>query len=41
MKKGDFITIDYTGKVKENEKIFDTTNEELAKKEEIYNLEST
>jgi len=37
MKQGDFIRIDYTGRIKESGKIFDLTNEETAKKEEIYN----
>ena len=41
MKKGDFVTIDYTGKIKENGKIFDTTHEDIAKKEDIYNPQST
>ena len=37
MKKGDFIKIDYTGKIKETDKIFDTTIEDVAKKENTYN----
>lgn len=36
MEKGDFIKIDYVGKLESGE-IFDLTNEELAKKENIYN----
>jgi FKBP-type peptidyl-prolyl cis-trans isomerase SlyD len=36
IQKGDFIKLNYTGKF-EDGRIFDTTNEELAKKEEIYN----
>jgi len=32
VKKGDFIAIDYVGKVKETGQIFDLTNEEVAKK---------
>ena len=35
IQKGDFIKLNYTGKVKEG-KIFDTTDEELAKQEEIF-----
>lgn len=36
VKKGDFITIDYVGRVKETNQIFDLTDEELAKKENIH-----
>ena len=36
VKKGDFIAIDYVGKVKETGQIFDLTNEEVAKKEKIH-----
>ena len=36
MKKGDFILIDYVGRVKDTEEIFDLTKEEAAKKEKIY-----
>ncbi|AKB74331.1 Peptidyl-prolyl cis-trans isomerase [Methanosarcina lacustris Z-7289] len=36
IQKGDFIKLNYTGRF-ENGKIFDTTDEELAKKEEIFN----
>lgn len=36
MKKGDFILIDYVGKIKETGETFDTTIEEVAKKERIY-----
>ncbi len=35
-KKGDFITIDYVGKVKDSGQIFDLTSEEIAKKEKIH-----
>jgi peptidylprolyl isomerase len=34
--KGDFILIDYTAKVKETGEVFDTTIEEVAKKEKLY-----
>jgi len=34
--KGDFIIIDYVGKVKETGEVFDTTIEETAKKERLY-----
>ncbi|UCG95316.1 MAG: peptidylprolyl isomerase [archaeon] len=37
MKKGDFVKIEYTAKVKETGKIFDTTKEDVAKKEELFN----
>ncbi|MCK4634385.1 MAG: peptidylprolyl isomerase [Candidatus Aenigmarchaeota archaeon] len=36
MKKGDFIKINYTGKIKETDKVFDTTEEEVAKKEGLF-----
>lgn len=36
LKKGDFVEIDYVGKIKENNKIFDLTKENIAKKENIY-----
>jgi len=36
LQKGDFIIIDYIAKVKETGEIFDTTNEEVAKKEHLY-----
>jgi len=34
--KGDFVLIDYVAKVKETGEIFDTTMEEVAKKEKLY-----
>jgi peptidylprolyl isomerase len=36
LQKGDFILIDYTAKVKETNEVFDTTSEEIAKKEHLY-----
>lgn len=39
IKKGDFIEIEFTGRTKETNKIFDLTSEELAKKENLYNPE--
>ena len=36
IEKGDFILIDYVAKVKETGEIFDTTMEEVAKKERLY-----
>jgi peptidylprolyl isomerase len=36
LQKGDFILIDYTAKVKETSEVFDTTNEETAKKEHLF-----
>ena len=35
-KEGDFVEIDYIGRVKESNVIFDLTDKELAKKEKIY-----
>ena len=37
MKEGDFIRIEYVGRIKESGMIFDLTNEEIAKKENVYN----
>jgi len=36
MEKGNFILVNYTSKVKETGEIFDTTIEEVAKKEKLY-----
>ena len=36
LQKGDFILVDYTGKVKETNEVFDTTYEETAKKEHLH-----
>jgi peptidylprolyl isomerase len=36
LQKGDFILINYTAKVKETDEVFDTTIEEVAKKEHLY-----
>jgi len=36
LQKGDFILVDYTGKVKETGEVFDTTYEDAAKKEHLY-----
>ncbi len=36
LQKGDFVLIDYTAKVKETNEVFDTTQEEVAKKDRIY-----
>jgi len=36
MKEGDFILIDYVGKIKDTGIIFDITNEEKAKEEKVY-----
>ena len=36
LKEGDFVTLDYVGKVKATGQIFDLTKEEVAKKEGIY-----
>lgn len=37
IKKGDFIEIDYVGKIKEDGFIFDITDEKLAKEKNVYN----
>ena len=36
LQKGDFILISYTAKVKETNEVFDTTTEEVAKKEHLF-----
>ena len=36
LEKGDFILINYTAKVKETNEVFDTTREEVAKKERLH-----
>jgi peptidylprolyl isomerase len=36
LQKGDFITVEYTAKVKETGEVFDTTLEEIAKKEHLF-----
>ena len=36
LQKGDFILIDYTAKVKETNEVFDTTQEDVAKKEHLF-----
>ena len=41
IKKGTFIEINYTGLIKENNKVFDTSYEEIAKKENIFNKNLT
>ncbi|NIO23029.1 MAG: peptidylprolyl isomerase [Candidatus Aenigmarchaeota archaeon] len=41
MKQGEFIEIEYVGRVKLTNEIFDLTSEELAKKENIYNPKHT
>lgn len=37
IKKEDFIEVEYTGKIKEEDAIFDTTSEKVAKDNNIYN----
>lgn len=41
MKKGDFVRIEFVGRIKNTGEIFDLTDEDLAKKEGIYNQESS
>ena len=36
LQKSDFVLVDYTAKVKETSEVFDTTNEETAKKERLF-----
>jgi peptidylprolyl isomerase len=36
LQKGDFILIDYVAKVKETNEVFDTTKEDVAKKDHLY-----
>ncbi len=36
LQKGDFILINYTAKVKETNEVFDTTKEDVAKKEHLF-----
>jgi len=36
LQKSDFILLDYTARVKETREVFDTTSEEIAKKERLY-----
>jgi len=35
--KGDFVEVEYTGKLKEGDIVFDTTDEKTAKEHELYN----
>ncbi len=37
IKEKTFIEVEYTGRLKETNQVFDTTNEELAKKEKVHN----
>ncbi len=39
VQKGDFIELEYTASIKENNLVFDTTNEEIAKRHNIYHKE--
>jgi len=36
MKPGDFVEVDYTGRIKDSGEIFDLTKEDIAKKENVY-----
>jgi FKBP-type peptidyl-prolyl cis-trans isomerase 2 len=40
IKKGDFVEVDYVGKVKEGGIVFDTTKEDVAKKNNIHNKDA-
>ncbi|MBI2005287.1 MAG: FKBP-type peptidyl-prolyl cis-trans isomerase [Candidatus Aenigmarchaeota archaeon] len=37
MKDGDFVEIDFTGRIKDTDEVFDTTSEEMAKLAGVYN----
>jgi len=37
IKKNDFVELEYTGRIKEDNMVFDTTNEKIAKDNELYN----
>ncbi len=41
VRRGDFVEIEYTGKLKDGNIVFDTTKEEVAKKNKIYDEKST
>jgi len=41
MKVGDFVEVDYVGRIKDTGDIFDLTKEEIAKKENVYNPKVT
>lgn len=40
IQENDFIELDYTGKIKESGVVFDTTNEDEAKKAEVHNAQT-
>jgi len=37
MKPGDFVEVDYVGRIKDTGQVFDVTKEKIAKKENVYN----
>ncbi len=37
IKKGDFVEVEYTGRIKDIDEVFDTTDEKLAKETELHN----
>lgn len=41
IKKGDFVELNYTGKLTEDNSVFDTTDEKTAKEHNIHNQQST
>ena len=41
MKKGDFVELNYTGTLTQEKLVFDTTEEKIAKQQEIYNADAT
>ena len=40
IKKGDFVEIDYIGKIKDTQEVFDATSADIAKQHKIYNPKS-
>ena len=41
MRAGDFVEVDYVGRIKDTREIFDLTKEDIAKKENVYNPKVT
>jgi FKBP-type peptidyl-prolyl cis-trans isomerase SlyD len=41
MQRGDFVTINYTARIKDSQKVFDTTCEDIARKEGIHTEHAT
>ena len=41
IKDGDFVRVNFTGKIKENDEVFDTTYDEIAQEAEIFDENKT